>query len=372
VVGVIRWILTFIVPLSSISLSISGNFFGINYWYFEKLSEEDRRAVKSELKNLEIDTIRIGGLWYDANGIKTWVLEDFFGLCEDLNATPIVQIPLNKHTTDEMLDFVNKVRRMWKRGLIWSVGNEPDIYEKLSFSWLAKEPMSVVMKKYEDFFEEFQRKGDMLIFPDITSRWRDRNFVKKLLKFHPDVFSIHRYPFNHVKSIDEIFRDVEKFHREMSELKKTVGIPIALTETNLSWNWNFSGKFSPEGEYAALWMVSIYVRAIVLDLWNVSIWSTVNDSSLSLLLVENGKVIRRPSFEFMRVFKDIPRDLKKYHLSKDLDWLVLGNSVLIVNRTEKSEEVVIDGKVYHAVPLGVVRYDSGQKVFERSVESEMR
>ncbi len=351
--------------------SIGGNFFGVNYWYFDRLSPEDFEAVENSLKDLEIDTIRIGGLWYDANGIRTWILEDFFRLCEDLGATPIVQIPLNGHSTGEMLSFVKEVRKIYKKRIIWSIGNEPDIYTKLKNSWIDKESLAEVLRKYESFLKEFKKKGDVLIFPDITSIWRDRRSVEKFLRFKPDVFSIHRYPFGHVRSVSEILEDPLKFYEEIEDLKSFVKIPIALTETNLSWDWKFHGDLSPEGEWAGLWMVSIYLRSIVLNLWNVSIWSTVNDSSLSLILVKNGKVVKRPTFEFMKVFKDIPRDLRSYSLSRYVDWVEMGDSIIIVNRNENAEKISVNGTEFEVPPLSVVRYDDGKKVFERSVEVGM-
>ena len=352
-------------------LSIGGNFFGINYWYFDRLSPEEFKAVENALREIEVDTIRIGGLWYDANGIREWILKDFFKLCDDLGATPIVQIPLNRHSAEDMLSFVEKVRSMYKKRIIWSIGNEPDIYEKLDFSWLKKESLDEVMEKYEDFLPRFPKGSDILIFPDITSLWRDPRTVEKFLKLKPDVFSVHRYPFGHVRNSREILKDPVRFYEEMKTLKDLVKIPIALTETNLSWDWKFRGKLSAEGELAGLWMVSTYLRSIVLDLWNVSIWSTVNDSALSLLLVKGKKIEKRPSFEFMRVFKNVPRILEAYDLSEDIDWVKLGNTLIIVNRSESTEEILINGKEYEIPPLSVVRYDNDRKIFERSVDLGM-
>ncbi len=367
--GDIKAVLIFLIPV--VMFSIGGNFFGVNYWYFDRLSPEDFKSVENALKELEIDTIRIGGLWYDANGIRTWVLEDFFKLCEDLGATPIVQIPLNGHSTEEMLSFVNEVRKIYKKRIVWSIGNEPDIYTKLKSSWIDKEGLEEVLKKYEVFLNKFKKNGDILMLPDITSIWRNRKSVEKFLKFEPDIFSIHRYPFGHVRSISEILRDPLRFYEEIENLNGFVKIPVALTETNLSWDWKFHGNLSPEGEWAGLWMVSIYLRSIVLNLWNVSTWSTVNDSSLSLLLVKNGRVEKRPTFEFMKVFKNVPRDLKSYGLSTYIDWVKMGDSVIIVNRDENTERVSVNGMEYKVPPLSVVRYDGEKKVFERSVEVGM-
>ncbi len=359
----------FLIP--TVVFSISGNFFGINYWYFDRLSPDDFKAVENALKDIEVDTVRIGGLWYDANGIRTWALEDFFKLCDDLGATPIVQIPLNGHSPEDMVSFVKKVRRIYKKKIIWSVGNEPDIYKILNLSWLKKESLDEVIKKYEKFLAEFQKDGDTLIFPDITSLWRDPKTVKRFLKFKPDVFSIHRYPFGHVKNESEILVDPVNFYEEMRNLKRRVKIPIALTETNLSWDWNFRGRLSAEGELAGIWLVSIYLRAIVLDLWNVSVWSTVNDSALSLLLVKNGTVTKRPTFEFMKVFKNVPRNLTSYKLSRYIDWIKLGKTLIIVNRSKKSKKIFVDRKEYRLNALSVARYDGEKRVFERSVNIGM-
>lgn len=351
-----------------LGLSIGGDFFGLNYWYFEKLSEGERRIVVEELRKLEIDTLRIGGLWYDAKGVKRWVLRDFFSLCEELGATPIVQIPLNSHEVDEMLSFVDEVREIYSGRIIWSLGNEPDIYEVLDFPWLERESLDEVLRKYEEFLRRFDRGGDVLIFPDITRDWRNERVVREFLEMSPDVFSVHRYPFGRVERLSDILRDVERFTEEMSWLKSVVDVPVAITETNLSWDWNFHGEYSPEGEYAGIWLVSIYLRSIILDLWNVSFWSAVNDSSLSLLLVENGKVVRRPSFEFLRVFKGVPRRLERFYTSEDLDWVKLGGTVVAVNRSWKVKRFEVDGVVYEVPPMGVVRYDGEEKTFERRVE----
>ncbi len=357
-----------ILLISILGFSIGGNFFGINYWYFEKLSQEEKKMVEDKLKALEIDTIRIGGLWYDANGINSWVLEDFFRLCDDLDATPIVQIPLNSHSVDEMLSFVSKVRKMYNGRVIWSIGNEPDIYQRVSFSWVKKESLKEVMRKYREFLKRFDRKGDMVMLPDITVVWRNARLLTPFLNLNPDVFSIHRYPFNNVRNVKEIFRDLDKFYREILNLRKLLNLPIALTETNLSWNWNFHGYLSPEGPYAALWMISVYLRAIALNIWNVSTWSTINDSSLSMLMFKNGEIVERPVYEFLQVFKGIPRNLKEYGLSKDVDWVILGRSLIAVNRSDEIKLLDIHNHFYRLMPLSVERFDENKKVFERRIE----
>ena len=356
--------------VTTVAFSIGGDFFGINYWYFDKLSPEEFEVVEGALKEIEVDTIRIGGLWYDAKGIRTWILEDFFKLCQDLDATPIVQIPLNGHSLEDMLSFTKKVRNIYKGRIIWSIGNEPDIYEKLNLRWLKKESLDESKRKYEEFLKNFQKGDDILILPDITSLWRDSKTVRDFLKFDPDVFSIHRYPFGQVKSESEILNDPVNFYKEIEELKKIMNVPIAITETNLSWDWNFHGRLSAEGELAGLWMVSIYTRSIVLNLWNVSMWSTVNDSALSLLMVKGGKVTKKPSFEFMRVFKDIPRRLSSYRLTEYVDWIKLDNTLIIVSRSKRPEKINVDGIEYNVPPLSVLRYDNGKMVFKRSVSGE--
>jgi len=361
----LRALLILLVPI--VSLPLSGNFFGINYWYFEKLSTGERKLVAEKLKELRVDTVRIGGLWYDAKGMKTWVLEDFFSLCEDLHATPIVQIPLNGHTVDEMLNFVEKVRTMYRGRIIWSVGNEPDIYQDVGFSWIKRESREEVLGKMKEFLRKFDKGDDILILPDLSHRWRPwmmGSWTKHFLDLPFDVFSVHRYPFRYVFGYGQIVEDVTNFTAEMLKLKRFLKKPVALTEINLSWDWNFHGEFSPEGEYAALWLVSIYVRSMVLDIWNVSVWSTVNDSSLSLLIVKDGKVEERPSFKALRVFKGISGDLKDHHFSKYLDWILIGNSLIVVNRYEKEVSVKTEGGILKVPPMSVTRYDNGVKVFE--------
>ncbi len=353
--------------LSSLVLALSPYFYGINYWYFEKLSKEEFDLVKEALEDIPVDVIRIGGMWYDAKGIKTWVLRDFFDLCETLNATPIVQIPLNGFSVKDSLDFVKKIRSIYDGRIIWSIGNEMDIYEDVNFDWIEKMGMKESFEKYGKILDGLERieKDPIVWGPDLSWKWRPwmvgdwtTPFLKRF-EDRIDAFSIHRYPFRYVLRYSDVVRDVRAFYQEMKRLSR-IGKPIALTETNLSWDWKFCGKMSSEGDIAGLWLSSIILRSIVLDLYNVSVWSAVNDSCLSILVVKDGKLKERGTYRALKIFKNVRGDVKDHMLSEYLDYAEVGRRIVAVNRSEKRLNFKLKGKIYSIDPMSACTYYKGK------------
>ncbi len=356
-----------------LAFNLSPTFFGINYWYFEKLSQSEHDKVLNLLKEIPVDVIRIGGMWYDAHGIKSWVLKDFFELCESLNATPVVQIPFNAKNTEDERAFIEKVRSMYDGRVIWSIGNEMDIYEDMNVNWLAKEDFRTFMSKYGKFVRTLEElEGDpFLIGPDFSWKWRPwmmgdwtTPFMKKY-RDHLDVFVVHRYPFRYVFKTSEIVRDVIDFYTEMKRLKSKIGMKVGLTETNLSWDWNYCGPLSPEGDWAGIWYASILLRSMVLDLWSVSIWSTVNDSCLSLINIHGNELVLRPTYEVLKIFKGIPRSVDKWYLSRYVDYVILNDTVIAVNRSERKAEIKIGRDIITLDGLSVSKFhkaDEGWKM----------
>ena len=172
-----------------------------------------------------------------------------------------------------------------------------------------------------------------------------------------EVFVVHRYPFRYVFKSSEIVRDVQEYYAEMKRLKSKLDMEIGLTETNLSWDWNYCGPLSPEGEWAGMWYASILIRSMVLDLWNVSIWSTVNDSCLSMISIEGKEVMTRPTYEVLRLFKGVPRDLKDWYLSKYVDYVILGNTLLVINRSDKVVPVKVESDIIEVGRFSFSRYE---------------
>ena len=350
-----------------IFVGFSGNLFGlpllgVNYWYFEPLTPSQKELVVRAFQHLHLDIVRIGGLWYDAHGIDESVLKSFFEFCEALDATPLVQVPFNRYDVDKAREFVKRVKTLWPREIWWSIGNEMDIYTDLwknrVFSWIEPMSMREAFNRFDEFLKLLEDSGASTIFaPDYSWKWRPwwkrHDWISPFLERFSDrisILAVHRYPFDEAGSIKQIMDDVEAFTEEMSRLRRVFPQhPISLTEVNLTWNWEYKGRFDGQSYWAGLWFIAIYGRAAYLGLHSVLFWSAVNDKTLSLVTVKGSQIELHPTYYALKFWSDVEGELTKHELSKTLDYYVFESHdsriVVIVNKSPKEMIVDVDENI---------------------------
>ena len=189
-----------------------------------------------------------------------------------------------------------------------------------------------------------------------------------------DVLALHRYPFDEPKSVKQIMDDVEFFTDEIKRLREIFPHhPISITETNLTWNWNYRGEFDGQSYWAGLWFIAIYGRAVYLKLHSVLFWSAVNDKTLSLITVKGSRITLHPTYHALKFWSDVKGELKECRLSKEWDYYVFETrrlrTVVVVNKSSKDLTVKVSG----VLPLSLQPYMAVKLVIDResgTVKSE--
>ncbi len=368
-IGVLLVVLLLIVGSMGISSILGVDFWYIPYGLYAKTLSQTQwniegRILTKKLKFIDAAYIRLGGQAFEEKAESTTELSRFLKLCENVGATPIVQIPLNKYSLSYAISFVSEVKKLWNGNLshiIFAIGNEPDIYTDVGLK-----PMNV--KQYLDKYEEFvdtleeEYQGIRIVGPDYSWKWRfgwTGNWIKPFYKSgiweKLYALTIHRYPFNKPKSIAQVIKDTSIFTSEISSFQSHFPtMKVGIDEANLTWNWKLRGKFSGQSYLAALWYASLYGRSLAMRLWNFSAWSLVNGHLSMITITSKGKVDLHPTYYAFAIYRNFGK-LSKYYVSPSLDIFEGLNfniqRVIIVNK--KAENVKVNLKKYIGLPVVV-------------------
>lgn len=278
---------------------VSPYLFGSNYW---KPYHPDLNYFKGQISEAAINTVRLGGHSFDGAG-RTWdeqAIDSLLTFCRSIDATPIVQAQLfggSAQKSADMVDYAN-IQKGYGIG-IWSVGNEPDIYE------LQGQGPYDLLDYSRDFREYYHAMksidpGILIAGPELAWNYDihdDNNWLTRFLEACGDIVDIitfHRYPFFGIQTIEETLLDPPLIETLIDEIRSEVlritgrQIPIALTETNLNWQWTGTGDGYGDSFYAGLWWGETLGRLIKKGLLMANFWTLVDDGPLSMFAADDG------------------------------------------------------------------------------------
>lgn len=289
------------------SRKISPYLFGNNYW-----SEAYIKQTFGFVRNSAIEMIRWGGIYRDKEKRRPDELELFKKFIDYTGVVPLIQ--LGYFTNEPVLEQLERVLVFIPETEFVSFSNEANIYPVIMGKNVSVEEFNT---RYRLEISKIKERAPFvkIVGPDFTIGNLPQYdlWLKKFLEENGDlidIFSIHYYPFDGSQSAERTLKNIEEFPVYINQLRKLLGkygredIPIAVTETNTSYDCNSSEPGNASTFEAALWAAAAYITGIEKELWSVQLWGIVNDGTLSLLNIEDGYTDFKPTTYVYTVFKD--------------------------------------------------------------------
>lgn len=283
---------------------ISPFLFGSSYWYPYTPAW---KTFKQQLEDAAINMLHLGGMSFDG-GTLDWdehAIDSLVSQCRELDAEPLMQVRLYGGSPTYALEMVRYANITMKYGIrFWTIGNEPDLY-----NLQGRGPYSAMdyAKDFRAYYHAVKQVDPTAVVagPEITfshdpktNEWL-RTFLSECGDI-VDIVTAHRYPFDGTQSIRQSLNDMQYVETYLTELKEVVQeltgreIPVGITETNLTWQWEGEGGAgSTNSIYAGIWWADFLGKMIKHRLFIASFWSTIGDDTLSWLV----------PYEYARVFK---------------------------------------------------------------------
>jgi hypothetical protein len=276
---------------------ISPYIFGTVYWWVSP-SNPWPDDVLQKFSNNRISIIRMGASSAELIHSSKRNIDEFIRLCKEIGAEPMLQVQLLNKSPDEAASVVEYVNITKEYGVrFWGIGNEPDIWQDS-----GKKPNYSVNDFNRDWraFALAMKEVDpniILLGPDYSWKWRDINspndWITPFVKTNGDlldVISVHFYPSTSAKnvSINQILLTPNEFERDIQALANQLSrisdkpLPIAVTEFNITWDWEATGDNSAKSYWAGLWTADMYGRMINNHVYIANFWSG-SGGGLSLL-----------------------------------------------------------------------------------------
>jgi hypothetical protein len=271
-----------------------------------------------------------GGAWGDRNELKSYHIDAFIGLTEQMGAIATISTNLREGTPEQAADLVRYTNIEKGYGVAyWSIGNEPSLFaaelqvvdkmadydtERFNREWRES---AVAMKEVDPDIklmgpEVHQFSHDSGGNPKDSS---GRDWMVEFLKANGDmvdVVTFHRYPFPRGGArVSATIEDLRQHSREWEQtivylnglIEELTGraIPIALTEVNTHWTSSAGGEATPDSHYNAIWVAEMLGRLMRKNLLMVNHWMlTSHGSSGGWGLIGRGEL--RPSYYVYQLY----------------------------------------------------------------------
>lgn len=304
--------------------------FGHNYWDWVDWAGTGVTGVtgtESSVAALDLNVLRAGGNSNDLNGPPPAVfgmseLDAFVAYSRAVGAEPILQVPIlgdgdggpaTAQTAADMVTYANVTKGYGIR--YWEIGNEPDLYPRSYDAGVPLTPgdLCTVYQTYEAAMTAANAAapdgGIPMTFlgPELSYQYiPSADYLTPFLdacKDYVDIVSVHRYPFGGgteqgvpATSITGALSDVATFRSTVASLRAIVaaharpGTPLAITETNLSFDYQASAYTdaalvaAPTTFYAGLWTADILGASLETGLWTLAFWDIGDPSTAPSLL----------------------------------------------------------------------------------------
>lgn len=296
---------------------ISPYLFGNNYWN----ENYDMMAAAGFCRYVNIGMIRWGGIYRDKKAADSRALSGFAEFAGFTGAVPLVQLSYISGDdvpgqAEKLMEYLPKLRYV-------SLSNEINISQTVYGKSIS---LALFDSGYRSDISKLRER-----FPDLSVVGPDFS-VGSLPQYDPwlngfldenggliDVLSVHRYPMNGEQPAETTLRDIDAFSEYVDGLadllkRKKMDLPVAITETNTSWNYKSNGSGNASVFVAALWTAANYVTAIEKGLWSLQLWSLLNDGTLSLVNDSRGLTRYGPEAYAYLAFRDFS---KKYIVTEN-------------------------------------------------------
>lgn len=308
--------------------SLSGCFFGHNYWQWCPSWGDLVSGTESQVRELNIALLRFGGMQADLghpDKLINGYMAKFNRYAQKIGAQPLLQVQIaGQKTTDERiaiaLDMISYFKTIGGLKHV-SIGNEPDIYA----SNLATNPEyragHCADYGVADYCRDFNAVASAIKkqFPDIIitgleHSWNRDGWVPDFVakcKDNMDMISIHYYPLTAGQCTYERVRrqydEIVDFYRQTRLLidKNAQGktLPLVIGETNITWDGDPKKSIhdaSPGTFAAGLWFADfIGVSSSQNGLFSIMPWGIREGWKLGFIASR-----KNPIFFTYKLFSD--------------------------------------------------------------------
>jgi Glycosyl hydrolase catalytic core len=298
---------------------------GLNYWswtYGVTLA-----GTEAAVTALAPAILRIGGHNNDWNGPTPFSndeLDRSVAYARSVGAEPIIQVPIlddvngvtpTADTAAAMVRYANVTKAYGVK--YFSVGNEPDIYSDADQTPRVPNFTADSYCQIALAFVPAMRAVDptiMVLGPELSWKYQDgaNDWLTPILQGCGamfDIVSIHRYPVDPSQTLrPAAAADAANFHATIQAVRAKMTAagqgakPLALTETNLTWNGDPTTstlEASPGTLPAGLWAADALGTALGAGLWTTAFWSIRESWTLGMLTPDN---VARPAYQAVDLF----------------------------------------------------------------------
>ena len=294
--------------------AISPFAFGHNYWDWEDWNNDSVTGLtgtEQPVQALHLNVLRAGG---DNNDTNTPALFDddhidaFVTYCRTVGAEPILQVPLVANSIDggastpdtaaAMVTYANVTKNYGIK--YWEIGNEPDLYSTQFDAGFPVQTVADYCTQFAAYVTAMKAAnaaapdgGVPLQFlgPELGYKYTSgtNDWLSPFLDMcgsYVDIVSVHRYPFSGATtSAPRALNDVTTFRSVVASVRSIVaaharpGTPLAITEANLSYDYDTSSytdasALAAPGTFpAALWTADVMGASLEANLWTLAFWN---------------------------------------------------------------------------------------------------
>ena len=302
---------------------IRNTIYGMNYWSWMRYgrSQPDLEGTEAQAAALRLNILRIGGWNGDKQfpeDLTTADVDRFVSYCRSVGAQPVFQVSILGGDLEEAAGWVDYCNRQKGYDIrYWSIGNEPEFYSH-------RKPPDITGYTVWSYIKDFKRYVKAMkdvdptikiLGPEVTPVYEGSGWLEPFLQECGDlvdIVTIHRYELPPNKCTIENALNSRNVRTAIQKARATIdricgpGKPLALTETNVSWDGNpehiNEKKYpaSPGTFFAGLWAADTLGTALEEDLWTISFWCLKEYWRLGFLDFDTNKP--RPAYYAVYMF----------------------------------------------------------------------
>jgi hypothetical protein len=264
------------------------------------------------------------GEWGDRNDVKSYHIEAFMDLCEQMGADVNFTVRLLDSTPEEAAEMVRYVNIEQDYDVrYWTIGNEPTLFEDYIGEGYDTARFNSEWRAFAEAMKDVD-SSILLLGPEVHQFNSETNRNPKdsagldwMMEFLEangylvDVVSFHRYPFPQEAgtnaTIEDLRQDASEWTRTLEYLRGLIheitgrDIPIAITEFNSHYTKSIGGEGTPESHYNAIWLADILGRMMEQNVIIANHWMLTSSGGYGGWgLVGRGEL--RPSYYVYQLY----------------------------------------------------------------------
>jgi hypothetical protein len=300
---------------------------GLNYWswtYGSNLS-----GTEDAVHSLTPAILRIGGHnndWNSPSPFNDSEMDRAVAYARAVGAEPIIQVPIlddiagatpTAATAAGMVTYANITKSYGVK--YFSIGNEPDLYADPAQTPNVPGYTAASYCRDVKAFVPAMRAVDpsiKILGPELSWKYQSgaNDWLTPILTDcgeHFDIVSVHRYPIDPARTTSAASAiDADQFKGMIAATRQKMTAtghgakPLALTETNLTWNGDpavSTLEASPGTLPAGLWTADTLGVGLTEGLWTTAFWSIREGWTLGLL---SPASVKRPAYFAFSLYAD--------------------------------------------------------------------